>query len=92
MCVRSCVRVCVCVCVCVCVYSSRLLTYSAEKYPATLNIVVRLDFQESPYMRVSQGGVLVPFQNFPMIPCSRTFSVFVLLVMNLLTMFSSSNL
>ena len=38
------------------------------------------------------GGSLVPFQNCPMFPCSRTFSVFVHLVMNLLTMFSSSNL
>ena len=38
------------------------------------------------------GGFLVPFQNCPMFPCSRTFSVFVPLVMNLLTMVSSFNL
>ena len=35
--------------VCVCVCSSRRLTHSVEKYPATLNIVV-FDLHESPYM------------------------------------------
>ena len=35
---------------------------------------------------------LVPFQSCPMLPCSRTFSLFVPLSINLPTMFSSFNL
>ena len=38
------------------------------------------------------GGSLVPLFPSKIALCSRTFSVFVPFVMNLLTMFSSSNL
>ena len=41
-------------------------------------------------VRISQG-CLVPFQNCPMFPCSHTFSLFVPRLINLLTVFSSSN-
>ena len=44
--------------------------------------------------KVSQRGVLlfasVPFQNCPMFSCSYSFAIFVPLLINLLTMFSSS--